>query len=276
MTTHTPDAASSADSPVDTAALLDLARRAASAAGAELMRRYGHIEGLRTKSTATDPVSAADLAAEAVLVEMITTERPDDGLLAEEGSSRPSVSGLRWVVDPLDGTVNYLYGLGNFSVSVAVEDGDGALVGVVLDPGTGREYSAVRGEGAFCDGERLQVVDPIPMGQALLGTGFGYDPARRALQGQVIAALLPTVRDIRRTGSAALDMCWVASGKLDAFYEVGLQPWDAAAGGLIAQEAGAVFTALVQLPGGPTRFLTAGPSLHHELSSALAELPVVT
>ena len=264
------------DPTADPAALLDLARRAAAAAGAELMRRHGHIEGLRTKSTATDPVSAADLAAEAVLVEMITAERPDDGLLGEEGSSRPSISGIRWVVDPLDGTVNYLYGLGNFSVSVAAEDGDGALVGVVLDPMSGREYSAVRGGGAFCDGERLQVVDPIPMAQALLGTGFGYDPARRAMQGQVIAALLPTVRDIRRTGSAALDMCWVAAGKLDAFYEVGLQPWDAAAGGLIAQEAGAVFTAVVHLPGGPTRFLAAGPSLHHELSSALAELPVVT
>lgn len=272
MTSHPTDTPTA----YDTAALLDLARRAAAAAGAELMRRYGHIEGLRTKSTATDPVSAADLAAEAVLVEMITTERPDDGLLGEEGSSRPSASGLRWVVDPLDGTVNYLYGLGNFTVSVAVEDAGGVLVGVVLDPGTGREYSAVRGEGAFCDGERLQVVNPIPMSQALLGTGFGYDPGRRARQGQVIAALLPAVRDIRRTGSAALDLCWVAAGRLDAFYEVGLQPWDAAAGGLIAQEAGAVFTALVHAPGGPTRFVAAGPSLHHELTTVLDDLPVVT
>ena len=256
------------DANPDPDALLDLATRAAHAAGAELLARYGRIQGLDTKTSATDPVSDADRAAEALLVELITSERPDDGLLGEEGAARPSASGLRWVIDPLDGTVNYLYQLDNFSVSIAVEDSIGALVGVVHNPTTGRTYSAVRGGGAYADGRRLRVNDPVPMERALLATGFGYSPQRRAAQGALIAALLPRVRDIRRIGSAALDLCAVAAGAVDGYLEEGVKAWDVAAGALIAKEAGAIVT-VVTPTGDATGCLAAGPALHAQLASSL-------
>ena len=256
----------SADRDVD--ALLDLAIRGAHAAGAELLARYGRIQGLDTKTSATDPVSDADRAAEALLVELITSERPDDGLLGEEGAARVSRSGVRWVIDPLDGTVNYLYQLDNFSVSIAAEDSAGALVGVVHNPTTGRTYSAVRGRGAFADGRRLRANDPVPIERALLATGFGYSPERRAVQGVLIAALLPQVRDIRRIGSAALDLCAVAAGTVDGYLEEGVKAWDVAAGQLIAEEAGAVVT-VVTPTGDATGCLAAGPALHAVLAQIL-------
>jgi myo-inositol-1(or 4)-monophosphatase len=255
---------------VDTEALLDLAIRGARAAGAELMARYGHIQGLDTKTSATDPVSDADRAAERILVELITGERPDDGLLGEEGAARESGSGLRWVIDPLDGTVNYLYQLDNFSVSVAVEDADGALVGVVFNPSNGRLYRAIRGFGAAVDGRALRVNDPVPMRRALIATGFGYDADRRRNQGGLIASLLPTVRDIRRIGSAALDLCAVAAGAVDGYFEEGVKAWDVAAGGLIAREAGASY-AVVTPTGAESGCLAAGPALFRELRTFLSD-----
>jgi len=254
---------------VDTAALLDLAVRAAHAAGAELLRRYGSVEGLDTKSSGTDPVSDADRAAEQILVEMIEAERPADGILGEEGASTESTSGLLWVVDPLDGTVNYLYELDNWLVSVAVEDADGALVGVVFDPTRDRTYTAIRGQGAFCDGRALHCRAAVPLNRALLSTGFGYSADRRGIQGTLIAAVLPQVRDIRRIGSAALDLCAVAAGHVDIYFEEGIQRWDIAAGGLIAAEAGAVVTS--HRPHDiPTGILVAAPGLHAEAAAALA------
>ncbi len=253
----------------DLSALLDLATRGAHAAGAELLARYGSIQGLDTKTSATDPVSDADRAAEALLVELITGERPDDGLLGEEGAARPSSSGLRWVIDPLDGTVNYLYQLDNFSVSIAVEDADGALAGVVYNPTIDRTFWATRGGGAFANGRRLQVNNPVPMDRALLATGFGYSPERRAAQGAVIAGLLPRVRDIRRIGSAALDLCAVAAGAVDGYFEEGVKAWDVAAGALIATEAGAVVSSVTPT-GDATGCLAAGPALHAELDRELA------
>lgn len=252
----------------DTAVLLDLATRGARAAGAELMARYGHIEGLDTKTSVNDPVSDADRAAESILVELITQERPDDGLLGEEGAARESTSGLRWVIDPLDGTVNYLYQLDNFSVSVAVEDADGALVGVVHNPTNGHTYRAVRGAGAAVDGRPLHVTDPVPMGRALVATGFGYEVERRRNQGALMASLLPQIRDIRRIGSAALDLCAVAAGAVDGYFEEGVQAWDVAAGGLIAREAGASY-ATISPTGAPTGCLAAGPALFGELQNFL-------
>ena len=248
-------------------ALLGLARRAAVAAGAELVTRYGKVEGLDTKSSATDPVSDADRASERLLVELILAERPGDGLIGEEGASRSSDSGITWVIDPLDGTVNYLYQLGNFAVSVAAEDGEGALVGVVHDPLTGRTYTAARGHGSFLGGTRLRVNDPVPLDRAMVATGFGYRPERRAAQGRVVAALLPQIRDIRRFGSAALDLCAVASGTVDAYFEEGVQHWDVAAGGLIAREAGAVMTPFTP-SGADSGWMVAGPALHASLSRA--------
>jgi myo-inositol-1(or 4)-monophosphatase len=256
---------------VDTAALLDLAMRGARAAGAELMARYGHIQGLDTKTSATDPVSDADRAAEAILVNLITDERPDDGLLGEEGAARESKSGLRWVIDPLDGTVNYLYQLDNFSVSVAVEDADGALVGVVHNPTNGRTYRAVRGGGAGVAGHTLHVNDPVPLERALIATGFGYSAVVRAAQGALVAGLLPKVRDIRRIGSAALDLCAVAAGAVDGYFEEGVKAWDVAAGGLIAREAGASY-AVISPTGAQTGCLAAGPALFRELQHELRPL----
>ncbi len=268
------DAESSVDpsgtEPADPAALLDLALRGARAAGVELMARYGAIEGLDSKTSATDPVSDADRASEAMLVDLITTERPDDGILGEEGADRVSRSGLRWVIDPLDGTVNYLYQLDNFAVSVAVEDSDGALVGVVHNPTNGRTYHAIRGQGAAVDGRRLRVNDPVVMEKALLATGFGYTADRRAAQGRLIGELLPQIRDIRRIGSSALDLCTVAAGAVDAYLEEGVQPWDVAAGGLIAREAGALY-ASVTPTGAPSGCLAAGPALFAELLVVVEE-----
>lgn len=261
-----------ADAPdvlaADPVVLLDLAARAARAAGAELLRRYGHVAGLSTKSSATDPVSDADRASEELLAGMLQAERPDDGILGEEGASVPSRSGITWVVDPLDGTVNYLYQLDNFSVSVAAQDGDGSLVGAVYDCTRDRMFTALRGGGAFRDGRRLTVNDPVDVERALLATGFGYAAERRASQGAMIAHLLPQVRDIRRIGSAALDLCAVADGAVDGYLEEGVQAWDVAAGGLIAAEAGAVVS-IATPTGAPTGIFAAGPALHAAMTAII-------
>lgn len=260
-----------AEPAVDPARLLDLAMRGARAAGRELMNRYGKVEGLTAKSSATDPVSDADRCAESMLVKLIMSERPDDGLLAEEGTERESGTGIRWVIDPLDGTVNYLYGLENFAVSIAAEDADGPIVGVVHNPLTKRTFHAIRGVGASVDGRPLKVRDSVPMGHALVATGFGYDPENRRRQGALIAALLPRIRDIRRIGSAALDLCAVASGSVDAYFEEGVKAWDIAAGGLIAQEAGGLAMRTPPIAGQPG-LLVAGPALFDEFTAVLTEL----
>lgn len=245
-------------------ALLDLAERAAQAAGRELLARYDDPTGVGTKSSATDPVSDADRASEQLLVSMLLAERPDDGLLGEEGADRPSASGLRWVLDPLDGTVNYLYRFPAWCVSVACEDrvdGDWtAVVGVVHDPLRDETFSAVRGGGAWLNGTRLRVNDPVPIDRALVATGFSYEADRRRRQAAVVAELLPLVRDIRRAGSAALDLCALAAGRVDGYFEDIPSRWDWAAGALVAAEAGA------QVDWLPTRagddcVLAAGPAL---------------
>ncbi len=246
--------------------LLDVATRAAVAAGAELLRRAGNIRDVRSKSSATDPVSEADHASERLLTELLTSARPDDGLLGEEGARRTGSTGLRWVVDPLDGTVNYLYGLPAWSVSVACEDDTGAVVGVVHDPLAGETFRAARGRGAWLGEQRLEVRDPVPLERALIATGFAYLVESRARQAAVVAKLLPRVRDIRRAGSAALDLCSVAAGRVDGYYEDNTSRWDWAAGALIAAEAGALVS-----PYG-VGVIAAGPALHSELVAALEEI----
>ena len=253
---------------LDPAELLQLAIRCARAAGAELMSRYGNVQGLDSKSSATDPVSDADRSAESMITGMLLAERPDDGLIGEEGAARKSGSGITWVIDPLDGTVNYLYQLDNFAVSIAAEDAAGGLVGVVFDPVRDRVYTAVRGAGAFLGDRRLAVSEPVALGRALLATGFGYTAERRSAQATIIARLLPRVRDLRRIGSTALDLCQVAAGGVDAYYEEGVNHWDVAAGGLIATEAGALMTSST-LTGAPAGWVVAGPTLHAELVAAL-------
>jgi myo-inositol-1(or 4)-monophosphatase len=218
---------------------LDLAERAARAAGEVLMSYYGRpAENVASKSSATDLVSDADREAERTIRELLATERPEDGLLGEEGSHARATSGRRWIVDPLDGTINFLYGFPAWAVSVALEDADGLAVGVVHSP-IGREtFRAVRGEGAHIGESRLHVRDPRPLDQALVATGFSYEPDRRAQQADVIRELLPKARDIRRAGAASLDLAWLAAGRIDAYFERGLHSWDWAAGRLLVEEAG--------------------------------------
>lgn len=245
----------------DLESLRALAVRAARAAGGVLLERYGAVRGVETKSSATDPVTEADRASEALLVSMLLEARPDDGLLGEEGAAREGRSGLRWVVDPLDGTVNYLYGLPAWSVSVACEDASGAVIGVVYDPVHDELFSAVRGGGALLHGERLRVNDPVALGQALIATGFVYDADVRARQALTVARVLPVARDVRRFGSAALDLCALACGRVDGYYEDDLGRWDWPAGGLIAAEAGARVE-----PYG-TGVIAAGPTLFPQLNA---------
>lgn len=209
-------------------------------AGALLLESMGHTRtSLATKTSATDMVSEVDLASEALLVSGIRSARPLDGILGEEGTNDAGTSGVRWVLDPLDGTTNYLYGLPGFAVSIGIEIGGRPEIGVVLDPFHDEMFVARRDCGATCNGRTIVCNDGLGLDDALVGTGFGYDPARRAAQGEVVAGLLPHVRDIRRVGSCAIDLCWVACGRLDAYYERGPRPWDHAAGLLIAAEAGA-------------------------------------
>ena len=201
----------------------------------------GRRSNVETKSSSTDMVSEVDRAAEAHVTAILDDLRPGDALLAEEGASREGTTGVRWVVDPLDGTTNYLFGVPAWSVSIAAEWRGRLAVGVVIDPSRGEEWRAARGRGSTCNGEVCAVAaGRSQLSTALVGTGFPYERSRRAWAAQVLAQVLPEVRDIRRFGSAALDLCWVAGGRFDAYYEWGLKPWDLAAGQLICEEAGAV------------------------------------
>jgi myo-inositol-1(or 4)-monophosphatase len=220
-------------------ALLDLATDLARRAGALAVQMRVGVETLAPKSSPTDVVTAADQAVERLLSAGIRLARPDDGLLGEEGAADEGTSGLRWVVDPIDGTVNYLYGIPQWAVSIGVEDADGTVVGVVFDPSKDELWQAVRGGGATLDGVPLHCSGVTSLAQSLVATGFGYDGRRRAAQARILPGLLPAVRDIRRLGAGALDLCGVAAGRVDAYYEQGLSPWDLSAGRLIATEAGA-------------------------------------
>lgn len=236
---------------VDVAGLRLLAERLATTAGA-LVRdgRPETVEVAATKSTGTDPVTEMDRASEDLLRGILAEERPDDAILGEEGDDVVGTSGLTWVLDPIDGTVNYMYGIAGWAVSVAVVAGppDPAawtiLAGAVHSVPEGRTWSAGLGHGAARDGEPIRVSRPASLGECLVGTGFGYDAARRTSQAAVLTHVLPQVRDIRRLGSAAIDLCLLAQGSLDLVYERGLNPWDMAAGALVASEAGAMVTGL--------------------------------
>ena len=242
--------------------LLELAERAAREAGELLL---AGADGLRvdvsTKSSGTDMVSEMDRAAEALIVERILDARPDDAILGEETGARAGTSGVRWVIDPLDGTTNYLYRHPTWSVSVAAEVDGEVEVGVVAVPGHREVFSAMRGKGAWLNGDPIAVSGADDLASALVGTGFAYRAERRALQAAVLPQLLPVVRDIRRNGVASLDLCWVACGRLDGYFEAGGQPWDVAAGLLIATEAGAVASGLDGGPIAPDSVMIATPGV---------------
>ena len=233
----------------DAAALLALAVRAATDAGAFLLDGLSTARTtIETKSSKTDMVTEMDRAAERRIVDAIRGERPDDGILGEEGAAEAGGTGVRWIVDPLDGTTNYLYGFPAFAVSIAVEVDGEVVAGVVNDVAHGDVFTATRNGGAHRNGDAIAVNHAPAAATALVGTGFAYVPERRAWQADVLARLLPSVRDVRRAGAASIDLCWVACGRLDAYYERGLQLWDFAAGALIAEEAGAW---VGDLDGGP-------------------------
>jgi myo-inositol-1(or 4)-monophosphatase len=248
--------------------LVQIALTAAHSASELLLRSQPRTRQSRSKSSPTDPVTEADRAAERIVVDAIRASRPDDGVLGEEGARIEGTSGLRWVIDPLDGTVNYLYQRADWGVSLAVEDDAGALAGVVLDPVRRETFHATRGGGAYLNARPLRVNDPVPVGMALVATGFSYRAEARRRQSDLLGRVLPLVRDIRRMGACSTDLCALALGRTDAFLEDELAPWDWAAGALIAGEAGATITPLRAGSDNPG-LLAAGPALHGELAALL-------
>jgi fructose-1,6-bisphosphatase/inositol monophosphatase family enzyme len=273
----------------DAGALLRIAVAVAAEAGRLLASWRGdeRPEVVQTKSSPTDIVTEMDRRSEALITTRIRAHRPGDTVLGEEGgqtSGGRAADGddggqpgrVRWIVDPLDGTVNYLYGLRDWAVSIAAEVDGTVVAGVVEVPRHGETFTAVTGQGAWLHrGEAklaLHCSTEVPLDRALVGTGFGYDPGRRRVQGEVVAALLPHIRDIRRGGSASVDLCSVAAGRLDAFYERGLNYWDFAAGGLIAREAGALVGGLAGRTESTSMAVAAGPGLYQQLDAFLGRL----
>lgn len=258
---------------------LDLARSVAlDAADLAARRRREGVEVAATKSTIVDVVTEADREVERLVIGRLLDARPQDGVLGEEGSSVVGSSGYTWVVDPIDGTVNYLYGFPHYAVSIGLVEGDAdphswrALAGAVVNPATGECYTATAGGGASLGERLLRAPEAVPLELALVGTGFAYRAETRARQGEAVARLLPRVRDIRRMGTASLDFCAVATGRLNAYFERTLSPWDHAAGALIAREAGAVVSGRDGSAPSADSVIVAAPGLHEELSRALDEV----
>ncbi len=267
------------------AGLLELAGRVALEAGQLLADQHGRPAVVSTKSSPTDVVTELDQAAERLIRDRILAERPDDAILGEEGGQTGGEAAIRWIVDPLDGTVNYLYGLPDWAVSIAAESGGQVVAGVVCVPRRDTLYGAMLGDGAWqasLAGARaalagqnrqpLACTGGVPLERALIATGFGYQRSRRVVQGRVLSAVLPRVRDIRRGGACAVDLCSLAAGHVDGYYERGVQYWDIAAGTLIAREAGASVAGLAGRPPGPELTIGAGPGLFAELHELLASL----
>jgi myo-inositol-1(or 4)-monophosphatase len=250
--------------------LLDLATMLARRAGELQLERLGDSrEQVATKSTSTDMVTEVDRDLERLIVGGIRAARPDDAIVGEEGADVEGSSGHRWLIDPIDGTTNYLYGHPGFAVSIACQCDGETIVGVVNDPTHGEVFAAVHGEGATRNGEPIHCSEQNDVADALIATGFAYDPDRRRAQGEVIARIIGEIRDVRRMGAAAVDLCSVACGRVDAYYERGLNEWDLAAGELIAAEAGAVISAIDGGPPRPGSVLAAPAALASRLSDLL-------
>jgi len=259
--------------------LLKIAEVAAQAAVDLLMNSRPDELQIETKSSATDYVTQMDQASEQLIRELVVAQRPHDHIIGEEDGSPngDGTSGIVWWIDPIDGTTNYVYDLPGWNVSIGVGTEEATLAGVVADPTHGRRFVAATGSGSFCIGDdgrskRLRLGSPPPISSALVATGFHYIPARRARGASVVAELLPQIRDIRRAGAAALDLCSVAAGRVDAYYEAGLGIWDLAAGGLIAKEAGAQVGALEGNELVPNVVLAAHPDLFGPLQELLLSL----
>ncbi len=268
----------SAPSPLDpplvddalSLALLDLARRLALDAGRLTldMRREASVDPDR-KSSVGDLVTVADRASEALIVSGILSARPDDAILGEEGADRPGTSGFRWIIDPIDGTTNYVYDLPGYTISVAVEFRGTTIVGVVYDPKADECFAARRGNGATLDDRPIACSTQTEFDHCVLGTGFGYQSDQRRRQAEILIDILPKVANLRRLGSAALDLAYVGAGRIDGYWESGLNAWDAAAGALIAGEAGATVTDLAGNDPSPTMTVAAPPTIHTRLVAEL-------
>ncbi len=257
--------------PPDLDELLAIARRLALEAGALTldMRATARLQPDH-KSSVSDLVTAADRASEAFILDHLREHRPGDGMLGEEGTDEPGTTGVRWVIDPIDGTSNYVHDLPGYSVSIAAEFQGQAVVGVVYDPKANECFSAVRGRGAELDGIALACSTTAALDEAIVGLGFSYHADRRRSQAQVLVHLAPLVGNFRRLGSAALDLAYVAAGRLDGYYEGGLAPWDTAAGTLIATEAGAIVTTLEGTRSPVPVIVAASATLHARLASELS------
>jgi len=259
--------------------LLTTARTIALRAG-ELARQRRHdgVEVAASKSSPVDIVTEADREAEALIRGLLAEERPGDGFFGEESGAERGTTGLTWIVDPIDGTVNFLYGIPHYAVSIAVVEGEPdpqtwtALAGCVVNPASGEVYEATVGGGAFLGGSPIRVADAVPLAHALVGTGFAYDSVTRGEQGQLAADLLPFVRDIRRLGTASLDLCFVAAGRQNAYYERTLSPWDYAAGALIAREAGATVKGAGEAQPGRDLVIAGHPDVAADLEGTLNRL----
>jgi myo-inositol-1(or 4)-monophosphatase len=260
---------------VDPFMLLALAERIAlDAARLVSEGRKGGLTDIGTKSTITDMVTEFDRASESLIVGNLRAERPDDAIIGEEGTQQSGNSGVSWLVDPIDGTTNFLYDLPGYAVSIGARDGEGPLLGVVSVPSLAETYTAVRGHGAWCNGTRIQASDQTELSSALVGTGFAYQPENRVQQAEELARLIGHVRDIRRFGAAATDLCFVARGRLDAYFERGLGPWDMAAGEIIAREAGALTSDFSGGPARPGQAVAAAPGIHEQLLALLARADI--
>jgi myo-inositol-1(or 4)-monophosphatase len=253
-------------------ALAALAAEAARAAGDVLLRyARGATLAVRTKSSATDLVTDADHAAEEAILAVLRAARPEDAVLSEESGATPGTSGLRWLVDPLDGTTNFVWARGDWAVSIACEDAEGLVAACVLDPVRDELFTAARGAGTTLNGRAVQVSAADDLGLALVATGFGYEAAFRREQALLLVDVIEAVRDVRRLGSAALDLAWVACGRLDGYYEV-VAPWDRAAGELLVREAGGRVV-LEPGPGGRPQTVAANSTLLPQLARLVSAPP---
>ena len=244
--------------------LVLLAEEVARSAGALLMQRPDSFT-FTEKSSAVDFATQMDQQAESLIVKSLLAARPDDGIIAEEGAAQSSESGITWVIDPLDGTVNYLYGLPGWNISIAAKNQEGVIAGVVFAPTINSLWKATKGGGAYLNNKAIKCNDPVNLNLALIATGFSYDLELRKEQGARIQKLIPQIRDLRRNGAAAVDLCYVAMGAVDAYFESSLKEWDFAAGGLIASEAGALISGRTGGSPDGDMVVCAGPSLHAQL-----------
>jgi len=259
---------------IDRDGLLALASKLALAAGN--MARDGRAErGIAkadTKSSATDVVTEFDKASEALIVDGILAARPHDAVIGEEGTDKAGTSGIDWLIDPIDGTTNFLYDLPGWNVSIAAASAQGTEVGVVYVPATNELFTAIAGGGAYLNGRPIRCSDTDDVALALIATGFSYQIERRRSQARRVAAMLPQVRDLRRFGAAAADLCYVAAGRVDAYFEEWLAPWDLAAGGLIAREAGCHLGSLDGGPPRPDSVLAANSLIHSALQALIRQI----